>query len=343
MRYLRLFFFVAIFSTSATTAFAQNFTRTNPKFLQAFREVVAGPADSTVRVLCDGKDTALGMIVGADGWILTKANDLQGKVACKLKDGRQFDAEVVGVHKVHDLAMLKIAATDLKAVEFKESKKVGVGDWVACAGTGSDPVAIGVVSVATRNVKTKGPLLSIDTTKAGYLGVALEPADGGLRVVQVMPSSAAVKAGVQTDDLVLSLNGKKIEEVDQFIQTIGGKKPGDLVTLRIRRGEDDLELKATLGKRPPNQTRGDIQNKMGSDLSSRRSGYPTILQHDSVVRPSDCGGPIVDLEGRVIGINICRAGRTESWAVPTEVIQSVLADLKSGKLAPSELKKEEPK
>ena len=73
---------------------------------------------------------------------------------------------------------------------------------------------------------------------------------------------------------------------------------------------------------------------MGSALSSRRVGYSTILQHDSVVRPADCGGPIVDLDGHVIGINICRAGRTESWAVPSEVVEAVLADLKSGKLAP---------
>src|SRR5207244_2687877 len=48
----------------------------------------------------------------------------------------------------------------------------------------------------------------------------------------------------------------------------------------------------------------------------------------------DCGGPIVDLNGRVIGINICRAGRTESWAVPGEVVLPLLADLMSGKLAP---------
>src|SRR5205085_1323950 len=112
----------------------------------------------------------------------------------------------------------------------------------------------------------------------------------------------------------------------------GKHKPGDVVTLKVLRDEEELDLKATLGKRPTD--RGDFQNKMGSELSSRRSGYSTILQHDSVVKPIDCGGPIVDLEGHVIGINICRAGRTESWAVPSEVVQAVLADLKSGKLAP---------
>jgi serine protease Do len=69
-------------------------------------------------------------------------------------------------------------------------------------------------------------------------------------------------------------------------------------------------------------------------LSNRRSGYPVILQHDTVIRPTDCGGPLVDLHGRVVGLNICRAGRVESWAIPAEVVQSVLTDLKSGRLAP---------
>ena len=46
-----------------------------------------------------------------------------------------------------------------------------------------------------------------------------------------------------------------------------------------------------------------------------------ILQHDSVLKPSECGGPLVDLDGKVVGINIARAGRTETYAIPSEVVQ----------------------
>src|SRR5437879_4600643 len=88
-----------------------DFLRSNPKFVQVFREVVAGPSHCTVRVRNDGKDAALGLVVGADGWILTKAFDLKNKVTCRLEDGRVFDASVVGVHGLHDLALLKIDAT----------------------------------------------------------------------------------------------------------------------------------------------------------------------------------------------------------------------------------------
>ncbi|HEV3120211.1 MAG TPA: gamma subclass chorismate mutase AroQ, partial [Gemmataceae bacterium] len=169
-------------------------------------------------------------------------------------------------------------------------------------------------------------------SKAGFLGIVLDSGDDGVIIRDIAAKSAAAKAGLKVQDIIIALEGKTITEKEIFVQEMAKHKPGDVVTLKIRREDEELEIKAKLGTRPPD--RSDFQNKMGSELSSRRTGYATILQHDSVVKPTDCGGPIVDLDGRVIGINICRAGRTESWAVPSEVLQTVLADLKSGKLAP---------
>ena len=60
----------------------------------------------------------------------------------------------------------------------------------------------------------------------------------------------------------------------------------------------------------------------------RTGGFPTILQHDSVLRPTDCGGPLVDLDGRALGINIARAGRTESYAVPAEIVKPLVEKLR---------------
>jgi serine protease Do len=316
-----------------------DFLRTNPDFVHIFRDVVAGPSHSTVRVRNDGKDAALGVVVGADGWILTKAFDLKGKVTCRLNDGRELDATIVGVHALHDLAVLKIDAVGLPVAQLKASKTVPVGSWVASVGTGADPVAIGVVSVPTRDVVFKGlPIAAAALAKIGYLGVALEPAGAtGVRITQVIPNTPAAKAGLKVGDVVLSVSSASVNDPEQFQMEMVKRKPGDAIALQVLRGDDELTIDATLQQRPASDNRGELQNLMGSDLSPRRSGYPTILTHDSVVKPADCGGPLVDLDGNVIGINISRAGRTESWAIPTEVIQSMLADLKSGKLAPAEL------
>jgi len=53
------------------------------------------------------------------------------------------------------------------------------------------------------------------------------------------------------------------------------------------------------------------------------------------VRTGD-GTLVLDLDGNAVGINIARAGRVNSYALPTSVVLAVLEDLKSGQLAPKE-------
>jgi serine protease Do len=61
-------------------------------------------------------------------------------------------------------------------------------------------------------------------------------------------------------------------------------------------------------------------------------GFPSVLQHDTVLRPNECGGPLVDLDGRAVAINIARAGRVASFGVPAEVVVPLIESLKSSKL-----------
>ncbi len=156
--------------------------------------------------------------------------------------------------------------------------------------------------------------------------------DEGVRISEIYPGSAAAKAGLKANDLVLSVAGKAVHTADAIREALQKYKPGDLVAVHIKRSDEERDIHARLGKKPPE--RSDMQNNMGSELSQRRFGFPNILQHDSVVKPGDCGGPLVDLDGKVIGINIARAGRTESYAIPAEVIQPLLPEMMSGRLAP---------
>ena len=310
--------------------------RDAPKTLQAFRSVIAKASLATVRVQSDGKDAALGVVVEADGYVITKASELKGAITCKLKDGRTLDAKIVGVEKEHDLALLKIDAKQLPVVDWRPSKEAKVGKWVASAGIGDDPVAIGVVSVATRKFKNGDQPPKLSNEKSGYLGVGLEPGtEGGARVTQVQPGSPAAKIGLKKDDTIYEAGGRKILDQESLINAIARLKPGDEIKLKIKRGEEELELTPKLAPLPKGMA-GNPQDRMGSILSNRRGGFPTILQHDTVIKPVDCGGPLVDLDGKVVGVNIARAGRTESYAIPSEEVIALLGDLKSGKLAPRE-------
>jgi serine protease Do len=300
--------------------------------LHAFDPVVAKPSVSTVRVRCDGKDVALGTVTGANGWILTKASQLTGMTTCRLKDGRELPATLVGVHKPLDLAMLKVEASGLSPVVWEDAKAATVGRWAATVGTGSDPVAIGVISVAARPYKPGDQPPKTPNSDSGYLGVFLEEAEGGARVKSIMPGSPAAKVGIKVDDIVTKVNKTKIVDAESLVNAVGRHKPGVEITIKITRAKEQLELKATLAKRPPD--RADFQNRMGSKLSDRRGGFPSILQHDTVLSPTDCGGPVVDLDGKALGVNIARAGRTETYAIPAEAVREVLADLMAGNLPP---------
>jgi serine protease Do len=304
------------------------------KFKALFRPVVAEAAKSTVRVRFEGKDFGLGVVVSADGYILTQATDVEGKYAVKLRDGKTLDARLVGVHQKHNLALLKVDASGQTPAKWADSKAAAAGDWVAAVGMKAEPTAVGVIGVATRDVPGAKGARRSPASNGGFLGVGLADEGPGAIIKGVEPNTAAARAGLKIDDVILSVSGKQVADAEELVRTLGRHKPGDTVTLLIRRGEEEMEVKAKLGERPKGGvSRGDFQNLLGSKLSDVRSGYPTILQHDGVVPPEDCGGPLVDLDGRVLGINICRAGRTETWAVPSEVIRAVLPDLMAGHLA----------
>lgn len=320
-------------------------SRTSPEIKQAFRPVVASPSRSTVRVRADGKDVALGTVVSADGWVVTKFDQIKdgGKLTCKLKDGRELlEVKLVGVHDKHDLALLKVDVKGLTPVQWRDSKAAVVGNWVATPGLSDDPLAIGVVSVATRTMNRGDYPPSPLAPNGGFLGVGLEPGDGGPRVNSVMKDGAADKAGIKVDDVVLLVAGVRVEDPDAMINLLRGYKVDDTVRLKIRRGEAELWLEAKLEKRPASlaMNRALFQNSMGREINRRNAGFPVALQHDTILKASDCGGPLVDLDGKAVGVNIASAGRVDSYAIPSEVVKAVLPDLMSGKLPPP---KPEPK
>jgi serine protease Do len=196
------------------------------------------------------------------------------------------------------------------------------GQWVATAGMTEDPLAVGVVSVVLRAVPS--------TT--GVLGIRLDQKEipEGPRIDQVEPDSAAKKVGLKIGDIVTQVNGKPMANSEQLVRTIRSFQAGTTVKLTIRRGEEYLNVEATLQARP-----AAFQDQLGQSLSKRSAGFPMALQHDTVLKPNQCGGPLVGLQGKVLGLNIARAGRVVSYAVPGDVVVGLLSDLKSGKLAPS--------
>ena len=291
-----------------------------PHVRAAFRDVVAEASRATVRLFVDGEPAALGAIVDSEGWILTKASRLSGDITCQLADGTVFDAQTVGVNRDFDLAMLKIEATQLPALAISETQSPPVGSWLASVGTGRDPIAVGVVSVPPRAIPHR----------FGILGVLLDDRAEQALVVQVFPESGAAQAGLQVNDIIATVDGVQTPSREQLIRTVRTYSPGDKLKLEVKRQDETLLVEALLSSDLPgvHPSRDEFQNQLGGELSQRRFGFPNAVQHDSVVEPADCGGPIVNLDGEVVGLNIARSGRTETYAIPSASLTLLIDKLK---------------
>jgi serine protease Do len=110
-----------------------------------------------------------GVVVDSTGYILTNEHVVGRSMSVKvtLEDKRELEAEVVGVDKQTDLAMLKIVSKDpVPAARFGNSDQVEVGEWVIAVGNpfGFDrTVSFGIVSGKGRvisDLPSETPLLN---------------------------------------------------------------------------------------------------------------------------------------------------------------------------------------
>ena len=209
-----------------------------------------------------------------------------------------------------------------------------------------DNVPVGTMRAFTRNLQYGPPDASFDVTLSragqrrvarvqllnGRLGVTLATETAGVVIDQVSVGSGAQEAGLRVGDVITAVGDTPVRSPETLFNVIGRVHPGDAVEVSFLRDGDEKTVTATIGYRTGRSPRGDLQNSFGTTLSNRAVDFPAVIQHDSILNANEMGGPLVDLEGRVLGINIARAGRVETYALPAQVIAAVLPQLLSGKM-----------
>ncbi len=83
-----------------------------------------------------------------------------------------------------------------------------------------------------------------------FLGVVWAPdAGGGLKLGEVVPKSAAATAGLKVGDVIKAINGTPVDSVVTARNALQGRWSGDELTMTIVRGQEQLDIKVTLGAR----------------------------------------------------------------------------------------------
>lgn len=292
-------------------------------FRDAFALTVRDASQATVRFVDrQGRTISHGTVLDAEGWIVTRAAEWKTgqTVACMLPGAEKaVTGRVAGIDRAHDVALVKLPVKGLTPVRWAQPGTAAVGQWVATASPEGEAIAVGIISVPRRGIPRRSPIL----------GVSVEQDKAGVRVLEVFPNTGAARAKLEASDIILAVAGHPTPTREAQNEALALLEAGQSVAVQLQRQGNPAELKVTLSHRPEAST-GDAQaTEFTGEISRRRDGYSSVLQHDSVIAPWQCGGPLVDLTGGALGINICRAGRTETYALPADVVLQVVQRLRT--------------
>ncbi len=293
-------------------------------FNAALQPSLAEAARSTVRLWLGNKRLAYGTVVGDGTRVLTKWSEVSAagdNVLVEASNNETRSAKIVGVYEDEDLALLEFAGRPLPAVKWSQAE-LALGSFVASPQPDGRPAAFGVVSVLARNLRE---------TDQAFLGVMgdMDYKGPGTKITQVTKESAAEEAGLQVGDVILKIDDRPISGALELRNALIGSKPGDSVRVVFQRGKEERVVDAVLGNRPEfpqfSGRRIEAMERMGTELSRVRTAFPSAIQSDMRPRPDQIGGPVVNLEGEVVGITLARADRTRSFFMPASRIEDLLA------------------
>ena len=167
------------------------------------------PAVVTIRVqtTSGGTGSGSGFIFDPDGWILTNrhvAGDAASMVV-QLADSREFDATLIGVDTLTDLAIVKIDASDLPTAPIGSSGSLEIGQLAIAIGNPlgdfADTVTTGVVSGLGRDIVAGDGQTADDLRHLIQTDAAINPGNSGGPLVnslgQVIGINTAVSSNAQ--------------------------------------------------------------------------------------------------------------------------------------------------
>lgn len=300
-------------------------TRSEPilssKDLVPSKHVIQAALRSTVEIhRNDTNGESIARVLGTlidDQHVSTKLSEIVAwpALSCRIADGSTIPATISKSDRTRDLAILKLAdAVDAEnsitdsSVAFRHPKTLD-GEIVFAA-------------TAWKTVSPAGIVCRIgydEPSQPARFGAALQSVGQHVQITELTPNGSAVLAGLQVGDMLLTMEASKLTSLQAVSDLLAIRQPGDWVMIDVERGRQRLEVKTQLQHNPGQQfEKTEFLDGRAGQLSQRRSGFQSVLQHDIAIDPATCGGPLLDSYGRVIGINIARRAREATFAIPIQ-------------------------
>jgi S1-C subfamily serine protease len=217
-----------------------------------------------------GRQAAFATVVSADGYLITKASQIQDGHDFELLEGTNaFKAEIVARNDRYDIALLKVDRKFDRVVEFKKAENGSefppIGGMVASVDARGSAFAHGFIALPSYDSDRQiGP----PDPNAPFMGInARDASGGGAEVTAVTDGAPAGRAGIRVGDVILRMNGQLVPDWTSLIAMIRGQQPDATVTLSVRRGEDTSDVQVTLMPRA---------QAMGQQPRARGTGRPEL-------------------------------------------------------------------
>jgi len=287
-----------------------------------------------------------GFILDKDGYIVTNNHVIDGadEIQVKLKDGKEYPAEIIGTDASTDLALIKIKAdNDLPVLILGDSDNIEIGQWVLAIGSPfglEQTVTAGIISAKGRVIgagpyddfiqtdasinpgNSGGPLINMhgevvgintaivaggdgigfaipvkiakevfvqlkdsgEVTR-GWLGVGIQDldqdlkgyynVDKGVLISEVFEGDPADKAGIQVNDIVLSINGNAIDSSRELSKQIALLPVGSKAKVEINRKGKVKTVKVKIARRDDEKLyasgsghSGRMESELGLEISN---------------------------------------------------------------------------
>ena len=267
----------------------------------------------------EARSLGSGFIISADGIVVTNNHVIEGaeEIEVYLTDGTRLPATIVGKDDKTDLAVLKVdAGHELPFVEFGDSDRAVVGDWVMAIGNPfglGGSVTLGIVSARNRDIQS-GPYDQFIQTDAainqGNSGGPLFDMDG--KVVGI--NTAIIARGGSSLGIGFAVPVNLARPVIDQLAAFGETRRGWLGVGIQEVSEDiasSLGLKSTAGALVIDVTKG------GPSEGQVVEG-DIILEFDSkpIARMRDLPRVVAETEvGKAVPVKILRNGAEQTLSI----------------------------
>ncbi|MCB9261822.1 MAG: trypsin-like peptidase domain-containing protein [Flavobacteriales bacterium] len=246
-----------------------------------------------------------GVIISTDGYIVTNHHVIKNatKIEVVLNNGKKnYQAKVIGTAESSDLALLKIEAENLTAIDLANSDDLQIGEWVLAVGNPfnlTSTVTAGIVSAKGRNinlVRNEFPIESFIQTDAainpGNSGGALVNLDGklvGINTAIASKTGSYVGYGFAIPSNIVIKIINDLKEYGQIQRGLDGLEVVDIndaILEKTSNLEDGVYISRITGLNDKSKSFevGDVIIKIDGKPVFNKSNYDEILAH---YRPGD--------------------------------------------------------